>query len=150
MHTPKYSFLLLTLLAFHHGVYGFRLLTPSTNSVEKTRQSFVQHLATVVSASLIAPQVATASGGATAGGAYLLSAKQRYNDRVLAGVKGFVALGAALEKNDMEAAKIYFGSENVGSWKDFMGAGYLLSNAFRRNSSAAPDTLPSVKVSNLC
>ena len=29
--------------------------------------------------------------------------------------------------------------------KDFIGAGYLLSNAFRRSSSTAPDKLPAVQ-----
>lgn len=36
-------------------------------------------------------------------------------------------------------------SEEVGSWKDFSAAGYLLANAFRRNSTTPPDSLPSVK-----
>lgn len=35
----------------------------------------------------VVPFAANASGGATAGGAYLLSAKQRYNERVVAGEK---------------------------------------------------------------
>lgn len=62
------------------------------------------------------------------------------------GVDGFVALKDALEKNDIDAVRAYFSSENEGAWKDFTAAGYLLANAFRTNSSAAPDTLPSIKV----
>jgi hypothetical protein len=89
---------------------------------------------------------AWASGGATAGGAYLLSAKQRYNDRVKQGVKTFTSLTEPLESGNIEALRMFFTSEDVGSWKDFSSAGYLLANAFRRNSSAAPDSLPAVKV----
>ena len=73
-------------------------------------------------------------------------AKQRYNDRVKKAVVGFLALKAPLEAGDINALREYFASEDAGSWKDFTSAGYLLANAFRRNSSAAPDTLPSVKV----
>jgi hypothetical protein len=86
------------------------------------------------------PLPSWASGGATAGGAYLLSAKQRYNERVKAGVKGFA------ESGNVDGIRSYFASEDVGSWKDLSTAGYLLANAFRSNSSAAPDSLPSVKV----
>lgn len=115
-----------------------------------TRRSFVDVMATsaITSLSFVGLPVnqAVASGGATAGGAYLLSAKQRYNDRVKAGVKGFLAVGVMIENGDLEALKGYFASEEIGSWKDLSAAGYLLANAFRRNSSAAPDTLPSVKV----
>jgi len=100
-------------------------------------------LATTTLSSL--PQPAAASGGATAGGVYLLSAKQRYNERVKKGVAGFLVLGAALEQGDINKLRDYFASEDVGSWKDLTSAGYLLANAFRRNSSAAPDSLPSVK-----
>jgi hypothetical protein len=59
---------------------------------------------------------------------------------------GFVGLKDALEKNDIDSVRAYFSSEDEGAWKDFTSAGYLLANAFRSNSSAAPDTLPSVKV----
>lgn len=96
---------------------------------------------------LVSPvQEVMASGGATAGGAYLLSAKQRYNERVQQGVKGYVGLQAALEAGNIDALRAFFSNEDVGGWKDFSAAGYLLANAFRRNSTAAPDSLPSVKV----
>mmetsp|Transcript_53772 Transcript_53772/g.80233 ORF Transcript_53772/g.80233 Transcript_53772/m.80233 type:complete len:240 (-) Transcript_53772:280-999(-) len=88
-------------------------------------------------------QAAHASGGATAGGAYLLSAKQRYNDRVVKGLTAFSALGAG---DDLIAkSKEYFATEEVGGWKDASTAGYLLANAFRTSSATPPDRLPSVK-----
>merc|ERR1712157_189223 len=98
--------------------------------------------------SLVAnPKKTQASGGATAGGAYLLSAKKRYYERVKASVLGLLAAEEGLKKGDPNAAKEYFSSEVDGSWKDLTAAGYLLSNAFRRSSSTAPDSLPAVKVS---
>ena len=86
-----------------------------------------------------------ASGGATAGGAYLLSAKQRYNARVTAGVKAYLEIGSEIENGNINPAKAFFGTDQVGGWEDFASAGYLLANAFRRSSSTAPDSLPSVK-----
>ena len=94
-----------------------------------------------------APQPAQASGGATAGGAYLLSAKQRYNDRVTKGVKGYLNLEASLKAGSVEEAKAYFAGDAVGTFGDISTAGYLLANAFRRSANQAPDSLPSVKVS---
>ncbi|KAL3944681.1 MAG: hypothetical protein SGBAC_001239 [Bacillariaceae sp.] len=88
---------------------------------------------------------ANASGGATAGGAYLLSAKQRYNERVKAAVKGLLEVGAAIKGGSTKEAEAYFSSDDAGSWKDLTAAGYLLSNAFRRSSTTAPDSLPAVK-----
>lgn len=90
--------------------------------------------------------VALASGGATAGGAYLLSAKQRYNARVTAGVKAYLAIGADAEllmsgSLDLDSAKVFFATDEVGGYSDFSSAGYLLANAFRRSSSTAPDRL---------
>lgn len=84
---------------------------------------------------------AAASGGATAGGAYLLSAKQRYNKRVTSGLKAFLAL----DVNDFNAVDAFFATSDEGSWEDLSAAAYLLANAFRTNSSKAPDSLPSVK-----
>jgi len=69
------------------------------------------------------PSVASASGGATAGGAYLLSAKQRYNKRVTAGVSRFLALTP-----DTDSLRPFFEDEDEGSWKDLSAAGYLLAN----------------------
>jgi len=91
------------------------------------------------------PTMAQASGGATAGGAYLLSAKKRYYERVKASVSGLLLAADGLKKGDSTVAKEYFLSEADGSWKDLTAAGYLLSNAFRRSSSTAPDSLPAVK-----
>ena len=94
---------------------------------------------------ILTTQSAKASGGATAGGAYLLSAKQRYNQRVIDGVQTFLALSTSLENGTLEDTKTFFTNEGQGGYKDFTAAGYLLSNAFRRNSSTPPDSLPSVK-----
>jgi hypothetical protein len=47
-----------------------------------------------------------------------MQAKQRYNDRVLKGVAGFVAIRAAVEKPDIDAIRSFFTSEDgtaVGS-----------------------------------
>lgn len=92
-----------------------------------------------VSASLALPPDAIASGGATAGGAYLLSAKQRYNARVTAGVKGFLALSKSIEAGSIVETKAFLSSSEEGGWGDLKSAGYLLSNAFRRSSNTAPD-----------
>jgi len=91
------------------------------------------------------PTITRASGGATAGGAYLLSAKKRYYERVKTSVSGLLQAADGLKHEDSNVAKEYFSSESDGSWKDLTAAGYLLSNAFRRSSSTAPDSLPAVK-----
>lgn len=123
--------------------------------IEKGRRSFLSQMvvvpvitaaATTTLLSPLSPRPANASGGATAGGAYLLSAKQRYNERVKASVQGLLSAADGLKSGDSKSAKAYFESEEGGSYKDLTAAGYLLSNAFRRNSTAAPDSLPSVKV----
>ena len=79
------------------------------------------------------PSVASASGGATAGGAYLLSAKQRYNKRVTSGVSRFLALTP-----DTDSLRPFFEEEDEGSWADLSAAAYLLANAFRTSSTKAP------------
>ena len=114
------------------------------------RRSFLRNLALSIPIAATLPLAATsanASGGATAGGAYLLSAKQRYNERVKTSVRGLLSAADALKSGDSKPAKEYFANEDSGGWKDLTSAGYLLSNAFRRSSSSAPDSLPSVKVS---
>jgi hypothetical protein len=115
---------------------------PTRNDCD-TRRAFLQQAA-LSSGAFVYTRAAQASGGATAGGAYLLSAKQRYNRRVTQGVQEFRALKAALTDGNVDRIKQFFAED--GSWKDFSTAGYLLANAFRRNSTAAPDTLPTVKV----
>lgn len=147
------------VLAFHPSNLSFAATRScakmgtvrQVGALEASRRSFVENLAVstiaaVVGTSLLSIESASASGGATAGGVYLLSAKQRYNNRVSIGVKGFLAIGPALESGDIDPVRAFFTSEDAGNWKDFAAAGYLLANAFRRNSSAPPDTLPSVKV----
>jgi hypothetical protein len=118
-------------------------------STTQGRRSFLAQLTLIPAMATLLPSLAepaNASGGATAGGAYLLSAKQRYNERVKASVQGLLSSVEALKNGDSKPAKEYFEGEEGGTWKDLTAAGYLLSNAFRRNSTAAPDSLPSVKV----
>lgn len=110
------------------------------------REILLGSTTTAISSLLLlhAPPAAVASGGATAGGPYLRSAKQRYNDRVTAGVTSYISLGKSLLKNaDLGPSKTFFTDED--QWKDFASAAYLLSNAFRTSSSTAPDSLPSVQ-----
>ncbi len=102
-------------------------------------------LASIGITAVVPNQPANASGGATAGGAYLLSAKQRYNQRVTDGMKAFLALSTSLENGNLEESKAFFTIDEQGGWKDASSAGYLLSNAFRRSSTTPPDSLPSVK-----
>ena len=115
----------------------------SRRSLFKDMSAFT--LASIGLVSTTSTKPAYASGGATAGGAYLLSAKQRYNQRVTDGVKAFLALSTPLDDGSLEEAKAFFASEEQGGWKDASSAGYLLSNAFRRSSTTPPDSLPSVK-----
>ncbi|KAL3775253.1 hypothetical protein HJC23_004107 [Cyclotella cryptica] len=105
---------------------------------EAVRVSFGISIATSATTT---PTPAFASGGATAGGAYLLSAKQRYNKRVLSGVNSFLGLDA----RDVNQVAAFFASPDEGAWEDLSAAGYLLANAFRTSSTKAPDNLPSVK-----
>lgn len=120
------------------------------NGDSATRRAFFSQVASTSLAigglTFSQAQPALASGGATAGGAYLLSAKQRYNDRVIKGIKGFLALESSLKAGSVEEAKAYFSGEEQGQFGDISTAGYLLANAFRRSSNSAPDSLPSVKV----
>lgn len=115
-----------------------QVVTASIATVAMTAAGTVTTTATI--------EPAHASGGATAGGAYLLSAKQRYNDRVKKSVTALLAVGEALAAGSSKEAKAYFTEEDAGSYKDLTAAGYLLSNAFRRNSTTPPDSLPAVKV----
>jgi hypothetical protein len=119
----------------------------------ESRRTMLQDIALasigVASGLVLQKDAAYASGGATAGGVYLLSAKQRYNERVTKGIKGFLDLGPTLEGGSIEATKAYFTGEEAGTWKDISTAGYLLANAFRRSSNTAPDSLPAVKVIDL-
>lgn len=117
-------------------------------AVHASRRSVFENAAVVGAGLLLNQHAAVASGGATAGGVYLLSAKQRYNDRVTSSMKGFLGLQKSLESGSVDEVKAYFSSEEAGAWIDGSAAAYLLANAFRRNSSTAPDNLPSVKVSS--
>eukprot|EP01082_Thalassiosira_pseudonana_P000537 g696.t1 g696 contig10:550685-551370(+) len=112
-----------------------------SNQSKPTRRLFVEKVLVGSIGLSVASSPAIASGGATAGGAYLLSAKQRYNNRVIAGVKAFLAL----DSRDLSQVDAFFSTTEGGGWEDLSGAGYLLANAFRTSSTKAPDNLPSVK-----
>jgi len=124
-------------------------LSDHPNDNLQARRSFLSKLTLFSFAALPSlttrPTTAQASGGATAGGAYLLSAKKRYYERVKVSVSGLLQVADGLKKEDSTIFKEYFSSDADGSWKDLTAAGYLLSNAFRRSSSTAPDSLPAVK-----
>lgn len=123
--------------AHQHGSDGAELSTPLT------RKTFVEGIVQSSCGLLLLGQIepAYASGGATAGGVYLLSAKQRYNKRVTSGLMAFLAL----DVSDINAVNAFFETKDEGGWEDLSAAAYLLANAFRTNSSKAPDSLPSVK-----
>ena len=76
-----------------------------------------------------------ASGGATAGGAYLLRAKERYNARVAEGAKAY--------KKSTDLAALF--AEKDGALDDLEAAGFLLANAFRINSTQNPDKIVQVQ-----
>jgi len=76
-----------------------------------------------------------ASGGATAGGAYLLRAKDRYNARVTEGAKAY--------KKSKDIAALF--AEKDGALDDLEAAGFLLANAFRINSTQNPDKILQVQ-----
>ena len=77
-----------------------------------------------------------ASGGATAGGAYLLRAKERYNARVTEGAKAY-------KKSSGDIAALF--AEKDGALDDLEAAGFLLANAFRINSTQNPDKIVQVQ-----
>ena len=57
-----------------------------------------------------------------------------------------MSLRGPLVSGNLDPLRSFFTSEDVGAWKDFSAAGFLLANAFRTSSSTAPDNLPSVRV----
>ena len=89
---------MILLLVVLHLVLCSSFQIPSLlNDVGTTRRVFAEDILKAASSAtsmayLFSSSPAYASGGATAGGAYLLSAKQRYNKRVLAGIKSFLNL----------------------------------------------------------
>jgi hypothetical protein len=120
--------------------------SPTTSTTIRTRRNLLVKIAEGSMATLILqPTVVNASGGATAGGAYLLSAKQRYNVRVTACIQSYLALSKSLDESSLDETKAFFTTSEVGGWEDGSSAGYLLANAFRTSSGKPPDSLPSVK-----
>jgi hypothetical protein len=90
--------MILLIVVLHLVLCSSFQIAPSLNDVgSTTRRVFTEDILKAVSSApslayLFSSSPAYASGGATAGGAYLLSAKQRYNKRVLAGIKSFLNL----------------------------------------------------------
>jgi hypothetical protein len=102
---PALSFLLLILTEFTnsltfttcHRVDTVKIASVASVSRRNVFDCMSEAMTgghTVATASVMTSVVppASASGGATAGGAYLLSAKQRYNQRVRESLKAFVNL----------------------------------------------------------
>ena len=109
-----------------------RTSTTESDGIATSRRSFAEDVlgvSSIISLAFLSSTPCYASGGATAGGAYLLSAKQRYNERVTAGCKTFLNLDG-----DVDKLNSFFSTADVGGWEDFSAAGYLLSNAFRTSS----------------
>lgn len=132
--------------AFSLGPTTAKNTISTAESTMSTRRNILLKIAQGSMATLILqPSLANASGGATAGGAYLLSAKQRYNVRVTACIKSYLALSKSLEESSLDETKAFFTNSEVGGWEDGSSAGYLLANAFRTSSGKPPDSLPSVK-----
>jgi hypothetical protein len=73
-----------------------------------------------------------------------LRAKQRYASGVSSGATGFFALGDAVASGDLLQDPFFVGGKDSPA-EDFLAKAFLLANAFRSNSSAAPDSLPTVK-----
>lgn len=102
------------------------------------RREFVGSSAAALAAFARVAEV-DASGGATAGGVYLLRAKERYNSRVMAGVEDF----KAAEGYDDKALASYFSGK---SFEDLCASAFLLASAFRTNSAQGPDKILQVKL----
>ena len=123
--------------------------TPLTDAKLSLREALAmpgrrEVLASVAAVALGAVEKVDASGGATAGGAYLIRAKERYNARVVAGSKvWFTDLKAAVD--DKDATKIAAIFAKDGAYDDLAAAGFLLANAFRINSTTPPDNIIQVK-----
>lgn len=113
--------------------------SPEESKMPTTRRLFVTTTAAFFSAASVSTP-ALASGGATAGGAYLLRAKARYSDRVKKGAAAYLALDPSLGGKNP-----FFQGDKDSQAEDFLAAGMLLANAFRTNSTTAPDSLPTVK-----
>jgi len=143
---PPSSIAVRNAVTCNHAVTPHNDIDSGSDSIAAsiTRRSFAENLlkgSAGVSLAYLSSSPAHASGGATAGGAYLLSAKQRYNKRVIAGIKSFLTPDA----RDLGQVNAFFESSELGGWEDLSAAGYLLANAFRTSSTKAPDALPSVK-----
>ena len=118
------------------------MVMKSADSAVLTRRDVFGAGSAALAAFALVEQV-DASGGATAGGAYLIRAKERYGSRVAAGAKEFKAAKAAVEAGDSKSLSPLFAKD--AAYDDLLAAGYLLANAFRINSTQNPDKIPQVQ-----
>ena len=130
--------LFLTLVA----VQAYTIIKTGSGT-DTNRRIFLSSTSSTLLLPTLLPLPVSASGGATAGGVYLLSAKQRYNERVTTGITAFLAL----DVTNKRSLTSFFGKSKKedSPWSNFSAAGYLLANAFRTSSSTPPDRLPAVK-----
>ena len=163
---------------------AFGLVTPSSAAAEQQRahvspaapndrRSVLIGAAAALAATLVSPEGAFASGGATAGKYTTIPiAKRRYFGRVKQGVFEFLAVGAAIKKGELQSEDItdFFsdniqvqkkrqktgclsvtGSECVVSekfssrWEDMKLSMFLLGNSFRMDSGKPPEKVKQVK-----
>ena len=126
-----------------------------------------------LSVSVVSPEAALASGGATAGKYTTIPiAKRRYFGRVKQGVFEFLGVGEAIKKGDLTSLAIEdFFSDNIkvqerrnkkqclaldksscvvdekfsSRWEDMKLSMFLLGNAFRMDSGKPPEKVKQVK-----
>mmetsp|Transcript_58067 Transcript_58067/g.131574 ORF Transcript_58067/g.131574 Transcript_58067/m.131574 type:complete len:189 (-) Transcript_58067:4-570(-) len=138
--------LLLTLNAasVQSLVFSRPAMSLKSPQSDSSRRSAIQKGTAAVALLLSFQSPVEASGGATAGGAYLIRAKQRYSDRVKKGADSYLALEGAVSGGKLVKDSFFDGGKESAA-EDFLAAAYLLANAFRSNSTTAPDSLPTVK-----
>ena len=159
---------------------AFGLLTPPTASSQQQRapaspadRRSVLFGAAAALAATMAPEVAFASGGATAGKYTTIPiAKRRYFGRVKQGVFEFLAVGAAIKKGELQSEAVTdFFADNIqvqskrqkkncvsansaecevkekfsSRWEDMKLTMFLLGNAFRMDSGKPPEKVKQVK-----
>lgn len=147
-----------------------RLAHPVATAQQGRRAVFEGAAAALVLGAL--PQMATASGGATAGKYTTIPiAKRRYFGRVKQGVFEYLSVGAAIKKGELDSSAIdnFFAdtiqvSESkqkrqcIGNdascrtkekfssrWEDLKLSMFLLGNAFRTDSGKPPEKVKQVK-----
>jgi len=168
--------LVTTVTAFGSLELAVPLRAAASRSVEPTASAGGRRAVVGGAAALLvlgaAPELATASGGATAGKYTTIPiAKRRYFGRVKQGVYEYLTVGAAIKKGELQAEPIenFFADtiqvstakqkrQCVGSdegcktkekfssrWEDMKLSMFLLGNAFRTDSGKPPEKVKQVK-----